>query len=100
MGALLVDVLLEQGRGHGTAVLILLAFGRRRRVPVIIELFCMWFFAVFCGYMFGIVFGLGLAGMWFAFALDECSRERYSVCGGERRSGKKRMLIKNPVNIS
>ena len=73
MGALLVDVLLEQGAGHSTAVLILLAF-RCDVVPVIIELFCMWFFAVFCGYMFGIVFGLGLAGMWFAFALDECSR--------------------------
>jgi Na+-driven multidrug efflux pump len=69
-------------------------------VPVIIELFCMWFFAVFCGYMFGIVFGLGLAGMWFAFALDECSRGAVLCLRWRTQKWKKRMLIKNPVNIS
>ena len=56
--------------------------------------------AVFCGYMFGIVFGLGLAGMWFAFALDECSRGAVLCLRWRTQKWKKRMLIKSPVNIS
>ena len=100
MGALLVDVLLEQGRATVLLFLFCLRSVGDVVVPVIIELFCMWFFAVFCGYMFGIVFGLGLAGMWFAFALDECSRGAVLCLRWRTQKWKKRMLIKNPVNIS
>ena len=100
MGALLVDVLLEQGRATVLLFLFCLRSVGDVVVPVIIELFCMWFFAVFCGYMFGIVFGLGLAGMWFAFALDECSRGAVLCLRWRTQKWKKRMLIKSPVNIS
>ena len=100
MGALLVDVLLEQGRATVLLFLFCLRSVGDVVVPVIIELFCMWFFAVFCGYMFGIVFGLGLAGMWFAFALDECSRGAVLCLRWRTQKWKKRMLIKKPVNIS
>ena len=88
MGALLVDVLLEQGRATVLLFLFCLRSVGDVVVPVIIELFCLCF-AVFCGYMFGIVFGLGLAGMWFTFCFGRVFRERYSVCDGERRSGKR-----------
>ena len=91
MGALLVDVLLEQGRATVLLFLFCLRSVGDVVVPVIIELFCMWFFAVF---------GLGLAGMWFAFALDECSRGAVLCLRWRTQKWKKRMLIKNPVNIS
>ena len=76
MGALLVDVLLEQGRA-----------------TVLLFLFCLRSVG-------DVVFGLGLAGMWFAFALDECSRGAVLCLRWRTQKWKKRMLIKNPVNIS
>ncbi|MGL5619162.1 MAG: MATE family efflux transporter [Tannerellaceae bacterium] len=72
--AIIVDAFLEQGRA---AVLIFL-LGLRSAgdviFPVVLGLFSMWFFAVFVGHTLGITWGLGLAGMWAAFAMDECFR--------------------------
>lgn len=100
MGALLVDILLEQGRATVLMFLFCLRSVGDVVVPVLIELACMWFFAVFCGYMFGIVFGWGLSGMWLAFALDECSRG--IVLGWRWRTQKwmRRNLIRPSVNIN
>lgn len=100
MSALLVDVLLEHGRATVLMFLFCLRSVGDVVVPVLIELVCMWFFAVFCGYMFGIVFGWGLAGMWFAFALDECSRGVVLALRWRTQKWKKRMLIRQPVNIN
>lgn len=99
MGALLVDVLLEHGRATVLMFLFCLRSVGDVVVPVVIELFCMWFFAVFCGYMFGIVLGGGLAGMWFAFALDECSRGIVLALRWRTQKWKKRILIRSAVNV-
>ena len=99
MGALLVDILLEHGRATVLMFLFCLRSAGDVVVPVLIELVCMWFFAVFCGYMFGIVMGLGLAGMWFAFALDECSRGVVLSLRWRTQKWKKRSLIQSSVNI-
>lgn len=100
MGALLVDILLEQGRATVLLFLFCLRSVGDVVVPVLIELVCMWFFAVFCGYMFGIVLGMGLAGMWIAFALDECSRGLVLGWRWRTQKWKKRVLIESPVNIN
>ena len=73
MGALLVDVLLEQGRATVLLFLFCLRSVGDVVVPVIIE---------------------------FAFALDECSRGAVLCLRWRTQKWKKRMLIKNPVNIS
>lgn len=99
MGALLVDILLEQGRATVLTFLFCLRSAGDVVVPVLIELVCMWFFAVFCGYMFGIVMGMGLAGMWFAFALDECSRGAVLSLRWHTQKWKKRSLLQPSVNI-
>ena len=97
VSALLVDILLEQGR----ATVLLYLFNLRSVgdvvVPVLIEMACMWFFAVFCGYMAGIVFGLGLAGMWAAFAMDEGSRGIVLCLRWRTQKWKKRALIERPA---
>lgn len=97
VSALLVDILLEQGR----ATVLLYLFNLRSVgdvvVPVLIEMVCMWFFAVFCGYMAGIVFGLGLAGMWVAFAMDEGSRGLVLCLRWRTQKWKKRALIERPA---
>lgn len=95
--ALLVDILLEQGR----ATVLLYLFNLRSVgdvvVPVLIEMVCMWFFAVFCGYLAGIVLGLGLAGMWVAFAMDEGSRGLVLCLRWRTQKWKKRALIERPA---
>ncbi len=97
VSALLVDILLEQGR----ATVLLYLFNLRSVgdvvVPVLIEMVCMWFFAVFCGYLAGIVFGLGLAGMWVAFAMDEGSRGIVLCLRWRTQKWKKRALIERPA---
>ena len=97
VSALLVDILLEQGR----ATVLLYLFNLRSVgdvvVPVLIEMVCMWFFAVFCGYLAGIVFGLGLAGMWVAFAMDEGSRGLVLCLRWRTQKWKKRALIERPA---
>lgn len=99
MSALLVDILLEQGRATVLMFLFCLRSVGDVIVPVVVALFCMWFFAVFCGYLFGIVFGLGLAGMWFAFALDECSRGAILALRWRTQKWKERRLIESSVNV-
>ena len=98
VSALLVDILLEQGR----ATVLLYLFNLRSVgdvvVPVLIEMVCMWFFAVFCGYLAGIVFGLGLAGMWVAFAMDEGSRGLVLCLRWRTQKWKKRALIERPAS--
>lgn len=100
MGALLVDILLEQGRATVLMFLFCLRSVGDVVVPVLIELVCMWFFAVFCGYLFGIVFGWGLTGMWFAFALDEGSRGLVLLFRWQTQKWKRRLLIHTSVNVA
>ena len=74
MSALLIDILLEHGRATVLMFLFCLRSVGDVIVPVLIEIVCMWVFAVTCGYIFGIAMGFGLAGIWLALAMDEGSR--------------------------
>ena len=44
------------------------------KTPVTVGIIGMWFVAVLFSYIFGIVFQLGLIGVWLAMALDEILR--------------------------
>ena len=62
---------------------------------LLIEIVCMWVFAVTCGYLFGIAMGLGLAGIWIGLALDESSRGVVLALRWRTQKWKKRNLIKS-----
>ena len=66
-----------------------------RFLLVLIEIVCMWVFAVTCGYLFGIAMGLGLAGIWIGLALDESSRGVVLALRWRTQKWKKRNLIKS-----
>lgn len=71
---LCIDVILEAGRAVNIlSVNVLNAVGDVQ-YPFITGLIVMWGVATLLSYVFGISFGWGLAGMWFAFLLDECIR--------------------------
>ena len=99
IGALMVDFILEQGRAVVLLFILTLRSAGDVLFPVIIGLFSMWFFAVGCGYLFGIVFGWGLAGMWVGFALDECSRGTLLYFRWKSKKWMLRNLIRPIVKI-
>lgn len=69
-----IEIFLELGR----AVNIVLVRGMQAsgdtHYPVYISILSMWGVATLLSYMFGIVLGWGLIGVWLAMALDECLR--------------------------
>lgn len=69
-----IDIFLELGR----AVNIVLVRGMQAsgdtQYPVYISILSMWGVATLLSYIFGIVLGWGLVGVWLAMALDECLR--------------------------
>lgn len=71
---LCIDIILEVGRAVNIlSVNVLNAVGDVK-YPFVTGVIVMWGIATLFSYLFGISFGWGLAGMWFAFLLDECIR--------------------------
>lgn len=95
MTALLIDIFLEHGRATVLMFLFCLRSVGDVIVPVMIEIVCMWVFAVTCGYLFGIAMGLGLAGIWIGLALDESSRGVVLALRWRTQKWKKRNLIRS-----
>ena len=95
MTALLIDIFLEHGRATVLMFLFCLRSVGDVIVPVLIEIVCMWVFAVTCGYLFGIAMGLGLAGIWIGLALDESSRGVVLALRWRTQKWKKRNLIRS-----
>jgi len=99
LSVLVVDFVLEQGRATVLLFLFCLRSARDVVVPVLIEIVCMWVFAVACAYTFGIVWGFGLVGMWIGFAMDECSRGIVLALRWKAQKWKKKEVIQSNVNI-
>lgn len=68
---LFIDILLEIGRSINIFATNALRATGDVNYPFYVGLIVMWSISVGCSYIFGIHWGWGLAGMWFAFLLDE-----------------------------
>ncbi|WP_070119831.1 MATE family efflux transporter [Bacillus marinisedimentorum] len=75
-GALLIymTLLLEPGRAFNLVIINSLRAAGDVRFPVYIGILSMWGVSVTVSYLLGITLGLGLAGVWIAFSLDEWLR--------------------------
>ncbi|TDL35343.1 MATE family efflux transporter [Jeotgalibacillus sp. S-D1] len=71
---ILLTILLEPGRSFNLVVISALRSAGDVRFPVYVGIVSMWGVAAFLSYLLGIVFGLGLIGVWIAFILDEWLR--------------------------
>lgn len=71
---LIVDVFLEPGRSINLVGINSLRAAGDVKFPVYIGIISMWTFGVGLAYILGIQLGLGLIGMWIAFATDEWFR--------------------------
>lgn len=72
-------VFIEPGRAMNIVLMGSLKSVGDVRFPVIIGVICMWGVAVVFSYLFGIVFGLGLLGIWIAQGLDEWIRGTFAL---------------------
>ncbi|MEG1286442.1 MAG: MATE family efflux transporter [Clostridium sp.] len=71
---LIIDVFLEVGRTLNIVGINALRATGDVRFPVYIGIFSMWTFGVGAAYILGIKMGLGLAGIWIGFTIDEWFR--------------------------
>ena len=71
---LLVEIILEIGRSVNITMVKCLVATGDVNFPMIVSVFSVWLIAVGLGYLFGVVLGLGLVGIWIAMACDECLR--------------------------
>jgi len=72
--ALVVDFLVEIGRALNNSLSGALQATGDVNFQLIVNQISSWTIAVGCSYLFGVVFGFGLVGIWFAFVLDEFVR--------------------------
>lgn len=71
---LLLDFFVELGRVFNIVIIWGLKATGDVKYPVFIGVFSMWLISTLGSYVLGVYFGLGLAGIWVAMALDEILR--------------------------
>ncbi|MFP4697761.1 MAG: MATE family efflux transporter [Eubacteriales bacterium] len=91
---LLVDAFLEPGRTFNVVLINGLRGAGDVIFPVIMAIISMWGIGLLGGYIFGVVLGFGLPGIWIGFLIDEWLR---GICMLFRWRGKK-WLNKSMVN--
>ncbi|MFN7251727.1 MAG: MATE family efflux transporter [Anaerobacillus sp.] len=71
---ILLTIILEPGRAFNLVVINSLRAAGDVKFPVYVGIMSMWGIAVTLSYLLGVVFGLGLIGVWIAFIVDEWLR--------------------------
>lgn len=71
---MLIDIVLEQGRAGNIVLYRALQATGDIRFPIIVGVVVVWIVAVGGSFLFGIVLGWGLPGIWIAMTADECIR--------------------------
>ncbi|BBI30847.1 MATE family efflux transporter [Cohnella abietis] len=83
---MLLSILLEPARACNMVLISSLNAAGDVKYPVVVGLVSMWAISVPLAYLFGIVFQLGLVGIWMAFAMDEWIRASMMLLRWRRRS--------------
>lgn len=71
---LIINLLLEFGRTTNLVVIANLKGAGDVYFPTVCAIFSMWIISVLGSYLFAVVLGGGIYGLWLALALDECFR--------------------------
>ncbi|AOR23839.1 MATE family efflux transporter [Clostridium taeniosporum] len=71
---LFIDIFLEFGRAFNLVIIRGMQAAGDIKYPIFIGVLSMWIVATGLSYVFGIVFKMGLVGIWLAMMCDECLR--------------------------
>ena len=73
-GLLFINIILEFGRTFNMVIIRGIQAAGDIKYPIFVGIVSMWTIATLGSYIFGIVFGLGIYGVWIAMMADECIR--------------------------
>ncbi len=71
---IIINIFVELGRTSNLVVISSLRGAGDVYFPTGVAIFSMWIVSTLGSYLLAVVFGLGLNGLWIAFAADECLR--------------------------
>ena len=71
---MMIELVLELGRAGNMVIIRALQAAGDVNFPIIVGTIELWIVAVGLGYVFSVVLGWGLVGIWIAMAIDECTR--------------------------
>ncbi|WP_138494888.1 MATE family efflux transporter [Paenibacillus pinistramenti] len=97
-GIFLLSIVLEPGRTFNTVIINSLRAAGDARFPVLMGVLSMWGVSVPLAYTLGVHFGIGLLGIWIAFAVDEWLRGLIMLLRWRSRAWEKKALVK-PVSV-
>jgi putative MATE family efflux protein len=89
----LIEIFLECGRAMNIILVRALCTTGDIQVPVVVGVIFHWSVAALLSYLFGIVFGFGLVGIWIAMGLDEFGRGVIFLFRFKSGAWKKKQLI-------
>ncbi|WNB90651.1 MATE family efflux transporter [Bacillus sp. NEB1478] len=92
---LYLTLLLEPGRSFNLVIISSLRAAGDVNFPIMMGIISMWGVSVSLAYLLGIVFELGLTGIWIAFAADEWLRGLFMLWRWRKRGWQKKHLVKS-----
>ncbi|MBO9597585.1 MAG: MATE family efflux transporter [Cohnella sp.] len=90
----LLSIVLEPGRTFNIVIINSLRAAGDARFPVLMGVLSMWGVSVPLAYLLGVHFGIGLLGIWIAFAADEWLRGIIMLLRWRSRAWEKKALVK------
>jgi putative MATE family efflux protein len=91
---LLLTIILEPGRVFNLVVIASLRAAGDAKFPVVMGVLSMWGISLTLSWLLGIHFGLGLVGLWIAFAADEWFRGVFMLWRWRSRKWEKMSFVK------
>jgi Na+-driven multidrug efflux pump len=91
---LYLTLLLEPGRSFNLVIISSLRAAGDVKFPIMMGIISMWGVSVPLAYLLGIVYGLGLVGIWIAFAADEWLRGLCMLWRWRKRDWQKKNMLK------
>lgn len=95
MGATLIilNIFVEIGRTSNLTIISSLRGAGDVFFPTGVAIFSMWILSTLGSYILAVVFGLGLNGLWIAFAADECFRGALMLWRWKKGKWRKKALV-------
>ena len=94
-GILVIDWVLELGRTTNIVVIACLRGAGDVYFPTICAIFSMWLVSVLGAYIFAVVLGMGIYGLWVALAMDEVLRGILMVWRFKGGKWRTKAIVKN-----
>lgn len=92
---LYLTLLLEPGRSFNLVIISSLRAAGDVKFPVVMGVISMWGVSVPLAYLLGIIFDLGLAGIWLAFIADEWLRGLFMLSRWRKRKWQNKFLVRS-----